>query len=193
MLAYVGMVGPMTHERDAMETVTAINAYQDYESVAKGMARNLCSTRHEIDSRAWAYDDHVQELRLHAIDIADIFQKTVGFCTPAEKRYVRKCLWNKTANWKRSDNRGRIAKSKFEVCTLLDDEYYEIAPHIEARQTVKRVMRHFSTEEQNILIRVMESGNKMREAWNPEIDGSFSTFSRRVSRLRARAKNLRDS
>ena len=171
-----------------METVTAIHAYGEYQPVAKSVARCFWPEPRELDALARTRDDHVQELRLHAIEAAHRFQCQKGFCLPAERRYTYKALWNHARNWRRENQRHHV------VAVPLDDGNgealgsYRIESQLEARQVVQSLLAHLSPQERALLPRLMESGGCLQKAFDPQIDGNQRTLRKRVARLRQKAK-----
>lgn len=179
----------MAQERDKMEAVTAVNAYQEYQAVAKGLARRFGPHPSAIDSFARGFDDHVQELRLHAISVAGSFQKRFGFCQPAERRYTNQSLWHQAYNWQRGDRRRQERVRSFETKHAWG-ETYDMEATLEARETLMSLLRAFPPEDRVVLLRVAEADGVVRRAWDPDRDGCLRAFERRVARLRKKAALL---
>ena len=177
-------------EGTKMETVTAIHAYGEYKLAARSVAVRFWPESRMIDARGRTRDDYVQELRLKAVEAADRFQQSHGFCLPAERRYTYKALWNRARGWCR-DARCQT------VCAIpLDGGHgevlgsYDIEGNLEARQVIRSLLGCLSRKEREVLVQLVESGGNVSQAFDPEIDGSWRAFRRRVARLRWKAEKV---
>lgn len=173
-----------------MEAVTATHAYVEYQSAAKLLARRFGPRSGMLDAKARTREDYTQELRLKAIEVAERFQKRVGFCLPAERRYTYKAMWNRARNWRRDQGRHRL----FEMAVDSHSEealgVYQIDEQIAARQVVRVLIEVLPPEDKEIVARLAEANGVISEAWQPEIDGSLTKFERRVGRIRRVAKKV---
>jgi len=177
-----------------MEAVTVINAYQEYQGISKSISRRFGPRRGSIDHYARGYDDLAQELRLCATKIADRFQRTWGFCATAERRYVYRSLFNQAQDWRITDSRRQKSVQEFEaVAEVHTPESYDMTAAIEARQSLETIWTTLVPEDREILFRVACSGGSVQGAWVPQTDGSLKTFTRKVARLRQKAKMLQNS
>jgi len=188
LLANVSTVGPMAREREIMEAVTFVNAYQAYESLAKKLVSRFGPPKAAMDSTARTREDYVQELRLHAAKVANVFQRKFGFCTPAERRYTKSSLWHRAMNWKRNNRRTFFSTLVFEKKHGGEIDGYDMQEALEIRQGLNRIFAKCSLDDRTLLLRVAEVGGSARAAWDPDTDGSYHTFARKVANLRECAK-----
>jgi len=173
-----------------MEAVTAIHAYAEYQPAAKALARRFGPRSGMLDARARTQEDYSHELRLKAVGAADRFQKWKGFCLPAERRYVYKALWNRARNWRRDQQRSQAMSAVVDVHHEEALGVYEIEAQLEARQVVRVLASALSPKETVILARLVEANGVLRQAWRPELDGPIREFTRRVARIRRKAKKV---
>ena len=173
-----------------MEAVTATHAYVEYQPVSKRLARRFGPRSGMLDAKARTREDFTHELRLKAIDAAEFFQRRVGFCLPAERRYIYKALWNLSRNWRRDQHRQKL----FEVVVDSHEEtalgVYEIAGQIEARDVLRTLIDALPARDQEVLGRLAAAKGVISEAWDPSRDGPLWRFERQVSRIRNRAKRV---
>jgi len=173
-----------------METTTAIHAYGEYKLAAAVVAARFWPEARMVDARARTRDDYVQELRLQAINAANRFQHSRGFCLPEERRYTYKALWNHARNWRRGNWRNTVSE------VPLDAEYgevlgsYQIDGQLEAREAIGSLLGCLCFKEREVLFRLVESGGNVNQAFDPDLDDSWRGFRKRVARLRRKAKKV---
>lgn len=67
---------------------------------------------------------------------------------------------------------------------------YQIDEQIAARQVVRVLIEVLGPEDKEIVARLAEANGIISEAWQPESDGVFRTFERRVARIRRVVKKV---
>jgi len=171
-----------------MEPITAVRAYEEYHRMAKFISWQFGPGATDLDAQAWSQSDFVQELRLHAIEVAGIFQKRFGFCLPAERRYVSRSLWRRAYNWNRDAKRKRLPERDG-----MDPDEIAVDPNldaaIEAQRGASDLVGYFAPEEKSIFARLWAADGISQQAWQIT-DGDKRSFRRRVAKLRKKAKNL---
>lgn len=173
-----------------METVTAVNAYQEYQVTCRFLAHKFGPYGSGLDMSARSREDYMQELRLHAVSVANVFQSRFGFSQEAEKRYTNRSLFHKALSWQASEKNERVKVEIFKSAAIMCDVgAYEMAA-LEIKHDVSRILARFSLGDREVLARVAESGGSVRDAWNSEVDGSWEVFRAKVTRLRKRARKL---
>jgi len=163
-------------------------AIEQVISTIQGSSRRL-------DEMSWDKADYRQEFAWRAVKVALRFQEKFGFCLPSEKRFVYKSLWVHTSNVRRTfRKKTRLPVVRYGLSPgsigVDRDSCYDMTARIEASEDLRRLSEALSASEWEILFRVGMAGG-VREAWLPS-DGSRSTFSERVRRIRTRAKQILD-
>ena len=171
-----------------MESVTAINAYAEYQGAAKLLAKRFGPRPGMLDLKARSRDDYTQELRLKAIEVADRFQRIRGFCLPAERRYTHKALWNRARSWRRDQGRHQIFEQTYDAHSAKALGVYQIEEQLEARETLRMLADVLSQEDQEILTRLALVNGAISHAWDPNLDGTLRNFQRKVAKMRRSAK-----
>lgn len=171
-----------------MEFVSATHAYATYKPAAEMLSAAFGPKEHAIDARGWGRDDYAQELRLKAIDVAAVFQKRVGFCLTAERRYTYKAMWNRARNWQRSARRRGAMEVHLDGAVEQFAGVYQMDEQIEARQKARVIVEALSPDERELAVRLLENGGNVKAAWQPGRDGSLRIFRRRIDKLRCSAR-----
>ena len=117
-------------------------------------------------------DDHAAEFAVVAANAREVFCERYGWCTPAERRYVRKTVWNAARNARRDAFRHR---ELFDSDAQLPEETDDFEARMEARDLVRRIEARFGLDSVEELARVYVS-----DGYAPD----DRARARRVQRLR---------
>lgn len=170
-------------------------AVREYEGAIAAVARSTAPVPHRVDAIAWTRDDYAQELALVAVQSRQRFRERHGASRPHERRYVLKSLWNFVRDRMRARESTRAIESGNDIETrnqrALVGEAVEPGPRFEAREYLRELVASFSTEELELVRRLVEAGGHVPRAHDPATDGSLRTFRRTVDRLRETAGALR--
>jgi hypothetical protein len=128
-------------------------------------------------------EDHAVEFAFVAAEARERFCERYGWCTPAERRYVRKAVWNAARDARRAAQRhSSVIDDNAEIPENLDD--WE--SRMDARDLIRRMEARLGREDLELLIRAHLDGRS--GAWDPEADDcARSTFMRRVWAAKRRA------
>lgn len=161
-----------------------------YEATIKKVACSV-GPRGGVDELGQDRGDYESDLRIISWETQLKFRNTHGFCTPAERRYVQKALWNRGRKFAR--HRSMIRAKAF----LLEEpdvpgstQFEDVCRRLEARSALDRIRRHLVPEDFEVLMRVGVANGDVRAAWCPEEDGPYTNFWYRVNRLRSRASGV---
>jgi hypothetical protein len=166
-----------------MELLTNL---ETYAKSAKRIAQSILPPQ-QIDSLANDQDDYAHQLLIASWEAQIAFRKQHGFCTPAERRWVHTCLWNKVRNVRRDSAWLACRKLPLEHVRL-DSIQHDMVAQLEAREYLKQLQAVLSDDEWSTLCRVAEAGG-ISKAFE-ERDGNLARFQKRIRNLRKRAKQL---
>lgn len=172
----------------------AVQAIESYTPVAKTIA-NRCRFLEGVDCTGRSVDDYRQELLIEALKIANKYQQSYGFCSPAERRYVAKSLWNLRHTFARTHARKRTqAETALDRLTVTDvptsTSAMEFGGWLDARESVRLLSKRLTTYETGVVLRLCDADGNVGAAWDGSVDGSRSKFYDRVAKLRAKAKRI---
>jgi hypothetical protein len=162
-----------------------------YESAIKRISKSH-GLRHSggVDVMAMDREDYEAVLRVESIELQNQFRERHGFNVDAERRYVHKGLWNAS----RSLGRTRIVRVKqmeryVDVDIPETTQMRELEYQHEVHDIIRRLKRRLPPSEYQILHRVAQH-EKLTEAWNPDVDGGYRSFTRKVRRLQDQARKI---
>ncbi len=161
-----------------------ISDLMDFASVAREVANTMLPPR-EIDGLGYGRDDYAADFAWCGAEAREQFCNRYGFCTPAERRYVAKSIWNAAKMARRKQVRhGRLFVQLETIPEPVDD----FEARMEARDLVRRLEERLSHQDFEMLTRVSVFGG-IAAAWNPEEDECCEkTFRGRVRLAKARAR-----
>ena len=123
-------------------------------------------------------DDYAVEFAFVAADAREKFCERFGWCTPAERRYVSKSVWNAARN-----ARKRIARhlELFNHTQVVPEPVDDFEARMEARDLVRRLEARLGRDNIEMLVR----------PWDPELDQcSFDAFRHRQRKVRSSARRF---
>jgi len=165
----------------------------EYDQAAKAISKHLGHMiRGDVDEQGRSRDDYHQDLRLHAIETAERFQNTKGFCLPAERRYVHKSLWNLARDWQRTNNKARSIRYSVPIDEMREErteQWYDPHDQLSAIHDINRLKEKLPSNTWELLCRVAECGSA-RAAFDPARDGNISTHRLRVATAVTQAKKI---
>jgi hypothetical protein len=158
----------------------------DFAPLAQEVAKTVLPPR-EVDGFGCDRDDYAAEFAWRGAEAREQFCNRYGFCTPAERRYVAKSMWNAARMARRKQVvHGRL----FVPLEAIPEPVDDFEARMEARDLVRRLEQRLSHRDFEVLTRVSVAGG-IRAAWNPAQDECCEkTFRGRVSMAKQRAREV---
>lgn len=163
-------------------------AVGDYLPVIRKIARALAPIARECDAMGCTRDDYEQQLSLAAVQARLTFRERYGFCTPQERRFVYRSLWN-LARDRRSERWGRMVRRRdFELEIgnqhLVTGGAYNPEPQYWARLWLWKAIYKARRDQGMVVYRLSKAGGAIKAAYQTS-DGSMRTWRRRVDSVLA--------
>lgn len=160
----------------------------DFAPLAREVARTVLPPN-QVDGLGHDRDDYAAEFAWRGAEAREQFCNRYGFCTPAERRYVAKSLWNAARMARRKQ---ATHASLFVPLEVIPEPVDNFEARMEARDLVRRLEQRLSKQDFEMLSRVSVAGG-IQAAWSPERDGCCeTTFRVRVWKAKRRAMEAVD-
>lgn len=157
---------------------------EGFAPVARAVARCIAVSR-QVDGLGYDQDDYASDFTIRAAEAREEFTKRHFFCTPAEKRYAKKAIWNAAKN---ACRRRAIHQKIFINKDRFPHIPYDFEAHMEARDVIRRLEAKLQEKELQLLLRVAIEST-LSDAYNPELDQcGIDQFRNRVRAVRQKAK-----
>lgn len=163
-----------------------------YQPAIEHVARSAAPVANRLDSQARDRDDYRQELAYVALQARDAYRRSRGYCSPQERLYVLRSLWNHIRSALRAraralgERRTREGIGDWAALELVDQP----EARYEAREALRVVGAALEKHELELVDRLAQAGGHVPRAHQPDRDGSISTFRRQVRAVRERVRSL---
>ena len=155
-----------------------------YDQSIRRLSRQLRPIPNEIDALGLDQSDYEADLRTHAW----------GINSEQSEAYVHKALWNRTRSWQRAYR----ANQQYTGIIVPLEEWHDKAMSVPvgsherrilARQQLAVLRARLTKSQWGLIERIVDAGS-VRAAHDRERDGHFTTFQRRVARLRKQMRSI---
>ena len=156
----------------------------EFAPLGREVAKTVLPPR-EVDGFGRDRDDYAAEFAWCAAEAREQFCNRFGFCTPAERRYVAKSVWNAAKMVRRKQG---VHSRLFTPLELIPEPVDNFEARMEARDLVRRLEERLSKHDFEVLARVSVAGG-IQAAWNPD-ECCEKTFRGRVRKAKERAREV---
>lgn len=167
----------------------SIGTYDDYTPAIKSIIGAYAPMPGMMDSSGKDRDDYFQELQLVSWTSQRKFRDRYGYCSPAERRYTHKCLWNYARSYRRDANSLDGRHVDYEVIAPTLDTGIQLEDQVGARISLSTLESRLPRRDWDTLLSVGVCNGSVMEAAGQEQE-QYTRFRKRVYRVRRQAKAL---